>query len=81
MASFQSKIRWRRPRKGDNENYCSDPFLPTRPIIENSKKIATKFKKLKNIIMPSFQVKVGWKRLKKRKNKNYRSVSLLPDAK
>ena len=61
MASFQSKIRWRRPRKRDNETYCSDPFLPTRPIIENSKKIATKFKKLKNIIMPSFQAKIGWK--------------------
>ena len=28
MAYFQSKIRWRRPRKRENENYCSDPFLP-----------------------------------------------------
>ena len=28
MASIQSKIRWRRPRKRENENYCSDQFLP-----------------------------------------------------
>ena len=28
MAYFQSKIRWRRPTKRENENYCSDPFLP-----------------------------------------------------
>ena len=27
MASFQSKIGWRRPRKRDKENYRSDPFL------------------------------------------------------
>ena len=27
MASFQSKIRWRRPRKRDKENYRSDPSL------------------------------------------------------
>ena len=54
MVSFQFKIRWRRPRKGDNENYCSDPFLPTRPIIENSKKIATKFVKVINTHMALF---------------------------
>ena len=28
MAYFQFKIRWRRPRKRENENYFSDPFLP-----------------------------------------------------
>ena len=32
MASFQSKIRRRRPRKRENENYCSDSK-------NNSKKI------------------------------------------
>ena len=66
MASFQSNIRWRRPRKRYNENYCSDPFLPTRPIIENSKKIATKFVKAINTHMASFQAKISWKRLRKR---------------
>ena len=43
------------------------PFVPNRCVIENSKKIAKKFKKLKNTIMASFQVKTGWKRLKERK--------------
>ena len=38
IASFQSKIRWRRPRKRDNENYYSDPFLPTHPQLKISKK-------------------------------------------
>ena len=97
MASFQSKIH-RRPRKRENENYCSNPFLHdpwlkfqknsnkigwkmlekaekerkknnlsfrfvlTRSVIENSKKIAKKFKKLKNTIMASFQAKIGWGR-------------------
>ena len=26
VASFQSEIGWRRPRKRDKENYRSDPF-------------------------------------------------------
>ena len=70
MASFQSKISWRRPRKGDNENYSSDPFLPTRPIIENFKKIATKFINVINTHMASFQAKISWNKLRKRENKN-----------
>ena len=41
--------------------------VPTRCVIENSKKIAKKFKKLKNTIMASFQAKTGWKRLRERK--------------
>ena len=38
------------------------PFrsIPTRPVIEKSKKIAKKFKKLNNIIVASFQAKIGW---------------------
>ena len=35
-------------------------FVPARRVIENSNKIAKKFKKLKNTIMASFQVKIGW---------------------
>ena len=27
MASFQGKIGWNRPRKGENKNYRSVPFL------------------------------------------------------
>ena len=28
MASFEAKIGWKRPRKRENKNYCSVPFLP-----------------------------------------------------
>ena len=55
--------------------------FPTRRVIENSKKIVKKLKKLKNIVMASFQAKIGWKRMKKRENKNYHSVPLQYDAK
>ena len=37
MASFQSNIRWSRPRKRDNENYRSNPFL-TDPQLKIPKK-------------------------------------------
>ena len=56
-------------------------FIPTRREIENSKKIAKKFKKLKNTTMASYQAKIGWKMPGKREYKKYRSVSFLPDAK
>ena len=54
-------------------------FVLTRRVIENSKKIAKKFKKLKNSFMASLQAKIGWKWLRKRENKNYRFVSSLPE--
>ena len=28
MASFDAKIRWKRPRNSENKNYRFDPFLP-----------------------------------------------------
>ena len=56
-------------------------FVSTRRVIENSQKIAKKFKKLKNTIMVSFQAKIGWRRLRKRENENCSSVSFQPDAK
>ena len=55
-------------------------FAPTRREIENSKKIAKKFEKLKNTVMASFQAKIGWKRIRKRENKNYHYVSFLHDT-
>ena len=58
----------------------SSRFVSTRRVIENSKKIAKKFKKLKNTIMASIQAKIGWKRPRKSENKNYRSVPFLPNA-
>ena len=53
-------------------------FLPTLCVIENSKKIAKKFEKLKNTILASFEVKIGWKRSRTRENKNYRSFPFQP---
>ena len=50
-------------------------FVLTRTVIENFKKIAKKFKKLKNTFMASFQAKIGWKRLRKSENKKYHFVS------
>ena len=38
-------------------SFCS---VPTRRVIENLKKKATKFKKLKNIMTATFQAKIGW---------------------
>ena len=68
--------------KERNKNYRSIPFrsVPTRCVIENSKQIAKKFKKLKNTIVASFQAKIGRKRLRKRENKNYPSVPFSPEA-
>ena len=54
--------------------------VPTRYVIENTKQIAKKFKKLKKTVAASFQVKIGRKRLRKRENKNYPSVPFLPEA-
>ena len=68
--------------KERNKNYRSVPFrsVPTRCVIENSKQIAKKFKKIKNTIVASFQAKIGRKRLRKRENKNYPSVLFLPEV-
>ena len=63
----------------EREQKLSIRFVLTRLVIENSKTIAKKLKKLKNSFMASFQAKVGWKRLRRRENKNYRFVSSLPE--
>ena len=56
MASFEAKTGWNRSRKSENKKllFCS---VSTRRLIENSKKIAKKFKKLKNTVMASFEAK------------------------
>ena len=43
-------------------------FVPTRREIENSKKIAKKFKILKNTIMAPLQAKICWKTQRNREN-------------
>ena len=55
-------------------------FVPTRRVIENSKKIEKKFRKFKNTIVASFQTIIGWNSRRNRENKNYHSVSFQPDA-
>ena len=52
--------------------------MPTRPIIENSKKIAKKFKKLENIIIVSFQAKIGQERLRKNEKKKKKLFLCIP---
>ena len=78
MDSFQAKIGRKRLRKRENKK-LSFRFVLTRFVLENSKTIAKKFKKIKNFFMASLQAKIGWKRLRKRENKNYRFVSSLPE--
>ena len=57
MNSFQAIIGWKRKRNRENKK-LSFRFVPTRCVIENSKKV-------KNTIMNSFQAKIGWKRMRK----------------
>ena len=71
MDLFQVKTGWRRVRKRENKNYRS---VPTRLLIENSKKKFQKHSKnKKNTIVASFQAE-------KEKNKNYRFVSFQLNA-
>ena len=83
MDSYPAKIGWKRVRKSENKNYLSVPFrsVPTRRDIEIFKRLAKKFRKLKNTIMASFRSKIGCKRPRKTENNNHRSVSFLPGAK
>ena len=56
MASFRAKKCWGRPRKREKKK--SFQQVPTRPVIENSKKNSKKIKKLENTIMASFRAKI-----------------------
>ena len=48
MDSFEAIIAWKRMRMRENKNY-SFRFVPTRRVIQNSEKIAKKFKYIKKI--------------------------------
>ena len=78
MAFFEAKMGWERPKKREKKNYRSNQFLPYQEQ-KIKKKIAKKFKKLKNIIMASFEVKIGEERPRKRERKNYRSDQFQPN--
>ena len=67
-------------RKREIKIIVSFRSVPTRYVIENSKQIAKKLKKLKNTVVASFQAKIGSKSLRKRENKNYLSVPFLLEA-
>ena len=58
MASFQTKIVWKSPRKRENKNYRFVPFLPDalQKIQKNQPKNS---KNKKNSIMASFNAKIG----------------------
>ena len=58
MASFQTKIIWKRPRKRENKNYRFVPFLPNA-LWKIAKKLQKNSKNKKNTIMASFQAKIG----------------------
>ena len=68
------------PGKREYKNYRSVSFQPDAKQ-KTPKKIAKKFKNLKNTIMASLQAKIGWKCMGNRENKNFRYVSFQPDAK
>ena len=80
MNSFQAKIGWKKMRKREIKIIVPFRSVPARCVIENSKQIAKKFKKLKNTIVASFQAKIGRKMMRNIENKNYRFVSFLPNA-
>ena len=46
IASFEAKIGWERPRKGENKKKKSFQCVPTRPVIENSKKNSKKIQEI-----------------------------------
>ena len=80
MNSFQAKVSWKNIRKREIKFIVPFRSVPSRCVIENSKQIAKKFKKLKNTVVASFQAKIGRKSLRKGENKNYPSVPFLPEA-
>ena len=54
-----------------------DPFRSYPALNRKLKKIAKKFKKLKNTITGSFEAKIGRRRPRKTENKNFRSCPAL----
>ena len=71
------KTKWGAKGKEREKIKIFVPFRSNPIIIQNSKKMAKKFK---NTIMASFQANIGWKSKRKRENKYYRFVSFLPDG-
>ena len=77
MDLFQAKIGWRRMRKRENKNYRS---VPTRLLIENSKKNSKNIQKIKKQHCGFSSSQNRLEKAEKEKNKNYRFVSFQPNA-
>ena len=77
---FKPKFVGKRRERAKIKTVILFHSVPTLRVIENSKKIAKEFKKLKNTTMATFQAKIEWKIPRKREYKEYRSVSFHPDA-
>ena len=77
MDSFEAKIGWRRMRKRENKNYRS---VPTRLLIENSKKNSKNIQKIKKYRCDFISSRNRLEKAEKEKNKNYRFVSFQPNA-
>ena len=63
MNSFHARIGWKKMRKREIKIIVPFRSVPTRCVIEKSKEIAKKLKKLKNTIAALFQAKIGRKML------------------
>ena len=74
MSSYQTRNRKLKKKKSFRQ-------VPTRLVIENSKNIVKKFKKLENTIMASLRAKICWGRPRKRENKKKKNRfdEFLPD--
>ena len=77
MDSFEAKIGWRRTRKRENKNYRS---VPTRLLVENSKKNSKNIQKIKTYHCTFISSRNRLEKAEKEKNKNYRFVSFQPNA-
>ena len=78
MASFLAKTGRDRLRVIKKKKKLLFRSIPTRLGIGNSKKIAKKCKKLRNIIMALFQAKIGrdWLRVIQKKKLSFRSIPI-----
>ena len=79
MKSFQAKVDWKRMGKRENKK-LSFRFVPTRCVIENSKKKTKKIQKIKKYHYEFISSQNRLEKDEKDRNKNFRSVSFLPNA-
>ena len=64
LISSQNRLEKAEKEKKCKLSFCS---VPTRRVIQNSKKIEKTLKKLNKTFMASYHAKIGWKRPRKRK--------------